>query len=109
VAFTVFCLQLPVEIHKRFQSALLKMGDLELSVVLLLTMLLEASGELLTHHTTEAWSDTTPTMGWVWYTETMKSNNPGRILKGLDLHQHINKMCPLVVQHIPGGRNNTTD
>jgi hypothetical protein len=82
VEFTVFRLQPPVDIQTRFHSSLATMDDLEISSSLLLTMMLEASGAPLKHRQTAAWSNTTPTMGWVWvwHMATKQSKIAGRLL-----------------------------
>jgi hypothetical protein len=63
--YTVFRLQLPTDIQKRFHAGAITMGDLELSTALLLAMMLEHAGLPLKHKTTAARSDNTPTLGWV--------------------------------------------
>jgi hypothetical protein len=49
------------------------MGDLDLAAALLLTMMLEHAGLARNHKTISAWSNNTPTMGWVWRMATKQS------------------------------------
>jgi hypothetical protein len=108
VEFTVFRLQLPVDIHTRFHSGLVTMGDLELSVAFLLTVMLEASVALLKHRTIVGWSDNPSTLGWVWRMATKQSNIAGRLIRGLGFRQRMNETCPLATHHIPGDQNKKT-
>jgi hypothetical protein len=107
--YTVFRLQLPTDIQKQFHAGVVTMGNLELSSALLLTMMLEHAGLALKHKTIAAWSDNTPTMGWVWRMATKQSKIAGQFIRGLGLRQRMNETCPLAFQHIPGEKNKMAD
>jgi hypothetical protein len=85
------------------------MGDLELAAALLLTMMLEHAGLSLNHKTIAAWSDNTPTLGWVWRMATKQSKIAGRLIRGLGTRQGMNETCPLAAHHIPGEKNKMVD
>jgi hypothetical protein len=95
VEYTVFRIQLPTDIQKRFHAGVITMGDLELAATLLLFMMLEHAGLALKHKTISTWSNNTPTLGWVWRMATKQSKIAGRLIRGLGLRQRMNKTCPL--------------
>jgi hypothetical protein len=107
--YTAFRLQLPTDIQKHFHAGIVTMGDLELAAALLLTMMLKHAVLALKHKTIAAWSDNTPTMGWVWRMATKQSKIAGRLIRGLGLRQRMNETCPLAAQHIPGEKNKMAD
>jgi hypothetical protein len=93
--YTVFRLQIPTDIQKWFNAGVVTMGDLELAAALLITMMLEHAGLALNHKTIAAWSDNTPTLGWVWRMATKQSKIRGRLIRGLGLRQIMNETCPV--------------
>jgi hypothetical protein len=103
--YTVFRLQLPTDIQKQLHAGVVTMGDLELAAALLLTTMLEHAGLALKHKTIAAWSDNTPTLGWVWRMATKQSKIAGQLIRSLGLRQRMNETCPLAAQHIPGEKN----
>jgi hypothetical protein len=103
--YRVFRLQLPTDIQKRSHAGIIMMGDLELAAALLLTMMLDHAGLSLKHKTIAAWSNNTPTLGWVWRMTTKQCKIAGRLIRGLGLRQRMNETCPLAAHHIPGEKN----
>jgi hypothetical protein len=64
---------------------------------------------VLRRKTAAAWSDNSPTVGWIMRMTTKQCNISGRLPRGMGLQQRLNEMWSVLVDRFPGTENKMSD